>query len=191
MTRTDVAGAGTTGVRTATGAGGRDAAPVLEVDGLSVDIATPGGLLHAVRDVSFGVRRGETLFAIETDGEALPFPSPVAGKVVQVNHDLDYQLDLMRLRPYDQGWICTIDPEHLSSDLERLVIGADAVDRYQADVRRYDLRLAEELAATPLPGKKEAHAGEAERRAACRAFSRCFLPPGTASRREAAVTTGV
>jgi glycine cleavage system H protein len=136
------------------------------------------------------VRRGETLFAIETDGEALPFPSPVAGKVVQVNHDLDYQLDLMRLRPYDQGWICTIDPEHLSSDLERLVIGADAVDRYQADVRRYDLRLAEELAATPLPGKKEAHDGEAERRAACRAFARCFLPAVTPSRRETPVATG-
>jgi CheY-like chemotaxis protein len=136
------------------------------------------------------VRRGENLFEILSHGEILPFPSPVAGKVVQVNHDLDYQLDLMRLRPYDQGWICTIDPEHLSSDLERLVIGADAVDRYQADVRRYDLRLAEELAATPLPGKKEGHAGEAERRAACRAFARCFLPGNVPSRRETPVATG-
>jgi CheY-like chemotaxis protein len=136
------------------------------------------------------VRRGETLFEMRSDGEILPFPSPVAGKVVQVNHDLDYQLDLMRLRPYDQGWICTIDPEHLSSDLERMVIGADAVDGYQADVRRYDLRLAEELAATPLPGKKEGHAGEAERRAACRAFARCFLPGNVPSRRETPVATG-
>ena len=34
---------------------------LLEVEGLTVDIATSGGTLHAVRGVSFGVRRGETL----------------------------------------------------------------------------------------------------------------------------------
>ena len=34
---------------------------VLDVDGLHVDIATARGTLHAVRNVSFQVRRGETL----------------------------------------------------------------------------------------------------------------------------------
>ena len=31
---------------------------VLDVQGLTVDIATPRGPLHAVRDVSFQVKRG-------------------------------------------------------------------------------------------------------------------------------------
>ena len=41
---------------------------VLDVQGLSVDIATPRGPLHAVRDVSFQVRRGETLCLVGESG---------------------------------------------------------------------------------------------------------------------------
>ena len=41
---------------------------VLDVQGLSVDIATGRGSLHAVRDVSFTVRRGETLCIVGESG---------------------------------------------------------------------------------------------------------------------------
>jgi len=41
---------------------------VLDVQGLTVDIATPRGTLHAVRDVSFQVRRGETLCLVGESG---------------------------------------------------------------------------------------------------------------------------
>ncbi|HUG59182.1 MAG TPA: ABC transporter ATP-binding protein [Candidimonas sp.] len=41
---------------------------VLDVQGLHVDIQTPGGVLHAVRDVSFQVRRGETLCLVGESG---------------------------------------------------------------------------------------------------------------------------
>jgi peptide/nickel transport system ATP-binding protein len=42
--------------------------PVLDVDGLLVDIATPAGTLHAVRDVSFSIERGETLCIVGESG---------------------------------------------------------------------------------------------------------------------------
>lgn len=41
---------------------------VLDVQGLSVDITTPKGILHAVRDVSFQVHRGETLCLVGESG---------------------------------------------------------------------------------------------------------------------------
>ncbi|MET9675816.1 ABC transporter ATP-binding protein [Streptomyces sp. NPDC006482] len=43
--------------------------PLLEVQGLDVEFATPdGGTLHAVRDVSFTIRRGETLAVVGESG---------------------------------------------------------------------------------------------------------------------------
>lgn len=122
------------------------------------------------------VRRGEALFALDIEGQRLVFSSPLSGKVVHVNHDLDYQLDLMRLRPYDQGWVCTVDPDQLTVDLGRLVIGADAVDRYQTDARRYTDQLQAELAAEPAVHGQGKPNGVAKR-AACRAFQRTFLAP--------------
>ena len=45
-----------------------DRETVLEVQGLKVDIKTGSGILHAVRDVSFQVRRGETLCIVGESG---------------------------------------------------------------------------------------------------------------------------
>lgn len=123
------------------------------------------------------VRRGDALFALEIAGQELRFSAPLSGKVVHVNHDLDYQLDLMRLRPYEQGWICTIDPQELTVDLGKLVIGADGVGWYQAEARRFTDRLTEELAAEPAVDRRISQSNGTGQRAACRAFTKTFLTP--------------
>lgn len=123
------------------------------------------------------VRRGDPLFALEVDGERLSFTAPVGGKVVHVNHDLEFQLELMGVRPYDQGWICSVHPDQLTADLGKLVIGADSVAWYQAEVRRFSDCLARGLARETAVEKHGQRPGEVEGRAACRAFASCFLAP--------------
>ncbi len=44
------------------------AAPLLDVEGLSVEIKVPGGMLHAVTDVSFSVAPGETFCLVGKSG---------------------------------------------------------------------------------------------------------------------------
>ena len=41
---------------------------VLEVEGLNVDLSIPAGILHAVRNVSFSVRKGETFSLVGESG---------------------------------------------------------------------------------------------------------------------------
>jgi peptide/nickel transport system ATP-binding protein len=43
-------------------------APVVDVDGLSIDYKTPGGTLHAVQDVTFSIARGEVLGLVGESG---------------------------------------------------------------------------------------------------------------------------
>jgi len=133
------------------------------------------------------VRKGQTLFTVSRGERSLAFRSPLSGRVARVNHELAYNLDVMRFRPYDQGWICAIEPDHLTGDLAGLTLGADAVDWYRAEVDGFRRKLAEEMAANPAP--HGARAGEAKETAgkaaapenvvaAWVAFGECFLRPG-------------
>ena len=42
--------------------------PLLDIDSLTVDVATPTGFVSAVRDVSFRLERGETLGLVGESG---------------------------------------------------------------------------------------------------------------------------
>jgi CheY-like chemotaxis protein len=126
------------------------------------------------------VRKGDALFVLRRGERSLIFRSPLSGRVSRVNHELEFNLDLMRMRPYDQGWICMIEPSSLTGDLSGMKLGADAVAWYQEQVESFRRKLTEEMAANP-PGEKAHKAGaEPNVEAAWKVFASCFLGPQAA-----------
>ncbi|MHB8838510.1 MAG: response regulator [Gemmatimonadaceae bacterium] len=87
------------------------------------------------------VEKGAPLFSITRNARQLTFPSPVTGVVATVHTDLSSHLEYLRMRPFELGWMCTVEPAMLPSDLQRLTLGADAVDWYQREIDRYGVAL--------------------------------------------------
>ena len=141
------------------------------------------GALEGIRMPEQGqeIRRGQTLFTVEREGRWMGFASPLSGKVSRVNHELDFHMNLMRLRPYEQGWICSIEPADLTSDLDKLTIGADSMAWYQAHVESFRRRLEEELASQRPTEKRATKGGNGTAAAAWAAFGACFLREGNYS----------
>jgi len=123
------------------------------------------------------VRKGQVLFAIRRGDRSLTFHAPISGRVSKVNHELEFNPALMRLRPYDQGWICAIEPSSLTADLGGMTLGADAVAWYQTQAESFRRKLAEEMGANRPPDKAHTAATGENADAAWDAFAACFLSP--------------
>jgi len=83
------------------------------------------------------IRKGETLFTLRHGEHKLAVPSPVSGKVAGINAELRDRPELIKLKPYQLGWVCTMDPTNLTHDLAELKIGSDAVSWYRQEINRY------------------------------------------------------
>lgn len=67
------------------------------------------------------VKRGEELGEIETIKVTLNLISPVAGKVSEVNQELEAHPELINSDPYGAGWICRIELADPDGEKERLL----------------------------------------------------------------------
>ncbi len=97
------------------------------------------GRIDAVEMPASGtqIRKGETLFTLRHGEHKLAVPSPVSGKVTGINAELRERPELIKLKPYQLGWVCTMDPTNLTHDLAELKIGSDAVSWYRQEINRY------------------------------------------------------
>jgi glycine cleavage system H protein len=48
--------------------------------------------------------------------------SPLSGKVVEINHEIEKNPDLMNTDPFNDGWLVKIIPTNLASELENLTL---------------------------------------------------------------------
>ncbi len=108
------------------------------------------------------IRKGETLFTLRHGSHRLDVPSPVSGRVRGVNSELRDRPDLIKLKPYQLGWVCTMEPSDLNRDLGELKIGSDAVSWYREEIARYGELIRSALRAREADGKNAPHRPNAE-----------------------------
>ncbi len=94
----------------------------VDIDGRVATVGLTDYLQKSNGDVAFyepvapgrQVKRGEDLGEVETIKVTLNLLSPVGGKVIEVNGELEVHPELINSDPYGAGWICRIelaDPE--------------------------------------------------------------------------------
>jgi glycine cleavage system H protein len=64
---------------------------------------------------------GDEIASIETVKVDFSLPSPVKGKIVEVNSILEESPELINQEPYGRGWMAVVQPENLEKDLVRLM----------------------------------------------------------------------
>ncbi len=101
----------------------------------AVEVPEPGRAVH----------KGDVLFTLKGHGQAVHFASPLSGKVLKANPEIQAHPDPLLQSPYDRGWVCALQATDLLKELDTLKIGKPVVPWYQEEIKR--LR---ELA--PAPG---------------------------------------
>jgi hypothetical protein len=57
--------------------------------------------------------------------------------VSRINNGLAKEPTRLNATPYDQNWVCVVEPDHLDTDLAGLKIGQTAVEFFQEEIERF------------------------------------------------------
>ncbi|MCI0691078.1 response regulator [candidate division KSB1 bacterium] len=115
------------------------------------------GRINAVEFPTKGsmVKKGERLFTVHQGARTAIFKAPVTGKIHSVNAELAQNLVWLEKQPYEKGWVCSIKPDQLATELENLKIGEKAATWYQQEIKRVRELLAPESGNGHLGGVAE------------------------------------
>jgi len=89
--------------------------------------------------------QGECFAHIIQEDYILPVISPISGSIQTVNPRLEKEPELITNDPRGEGWLITVKPKHLESDLKNLLFGRKALSWYRREekeiIARTDLIL--------------------------------------------------
>jgi CheY-like chemotaxis protein len=120
------------------------------------------------------IKKGDGLFVIRQGARRVTIPSPVSGRVTSVNSELLYRAEVIKLKPYEFGWMCCLEPANLSEDLGSLRIGADAIAWYQAEIDKFS-EMMKKLSKTKEEAKVVTEGNAKLEDETWEAFSQSFL----------------
>jgi len=98
-----------------------------------------GDIAFAALRTAGPVEVDDELASIETVKVNISIPSPVKGTIVEINSELENSPELINQEPYGRGWMALVQPEHLESDLDRLMT-AEAYSKLARQQAEAELR---------------------------------------------------
>ena len=111
------------------------------------------------------IKKGHTLFSLKIGDFILKIPSPISGKISDVNTEHADHPEWLAIKPFRLSWMCGIEPSDLSSELQDLKLGRDSVEWYQQEIARYhaladkflEVTGGDESVASPVTANSEYH----------------------------------
>ncbi len=79
---------------------------------------------------------GEILFTIETIKTAQDLYSPVDGVITAVNPDMVTAPEKINSQPYEEGWVCELNPENWESIRHNLMSPEAYFEKIQSDAAK-------------------------------------------------------
>jgi len=98
-------------------------------------------IVGGIDDVGFipvnsEVVKGDKLFALHRGGKIMSLQSPISGKVVSFNEELVNSPDVVRKKPYADGWVAIVEPSNLD-EIRSLPKGTDAAQWLRGEIKRF------------------------------------------------------
>lgn len=83
------------------------------------------------------IKKGEQLFSIKTNSNAINIASPLSGKITLVNAEHIEHPEWIASKPFELSWMCCFEPSNLAEELQSLKIGADTIAWYRKEIDKY------------------------------------------------------
>jgi len=99
-----------------------------------VDLKNPGEFIY----------KGELLTRIDQNGKVLDIFSPISGKILNINPELNENPEMLIEDPYGLGWVYKIKPSNWVEDTKTYYLAEDATKWSAEEVERFKDFLAQE-----------------------------------------------
>ena len=83
------------------------------------------------------IKKGELLARIQHNGNSLNVLSPVSGEVTDTNSSLDKEPELIRVDPYEKGWIYSVKPSAWKEETSTCFLAEDATGWAVRELERF------------------------------------------------------
>ncbi len=110
----------------------------VKVEGDSVKIGMTDHFQQAAGDIVYvdlpfegdEVQAGDAFGKVQSSKWIGKLIAPLGGEIEEVNYELDSDSTIINKDPYGEGWVAVITPSDLEAELEGLIHGPEAIEKF-------------------------------------------------------------